>query len=876
MPGLGEPLVSTGPTTAEEDRALALAVQTYRQPQNPALDYPLLSAPLAAFVEAHPQSAWNTALLANLGIGFYQAGYFSRAIESWRRAWATGRHATAPEARVLADRALGELARMYARLGYAEKLQALLAEADERAVSGPATETLAGAREALWSMRNDPGMAFLCGPRALQNLLLAMDSGTEQADFLEALRSDHNGFTLAEVSEFARQAGLSHQIVHRLPGQPVPVPAIVHWRLNHFAAIVSEKDGLYQVQDPTFASGELWMTRSAIDTEASGYFLVPAARVNRAWRQAARSEVAAVYGMGLTGNNDPNATKPNDEKLHDCSVNAGMCGYNIHAMTVSLNLTDAPVGYTPPIGPDMRVTLTYNQREANQPATFGFFNVGPKWTFNWLSYVQDSPASPGSSVRRYVAGGGAVVYTGYSSSTGAFAPEVQGSARLVRIPATGPAIRYELRMPDGGRQVFAHADGASSSPRRMFLSQVVDAQGNAATLNYDNQLRLTSVRDATGRDTVFSYELSNRPLLVTRITDPFGRSARLAYDSQGRLVSITDVLGLVSSFEYDASSLIVAMTTPYGTSRFQRGGNDSNFRWLEATDPMGYTERLEYRHSAPGISDSDPAATVPVGMAVRNQYLQYRNSFHWDKHVYATHGTANYGQARLTHWLHEGSTSLTAGIAESRKNALEGRVWYTYPDQTDALRTGSLDKPAQVGRVLDDGATQRTSATYNSLGNVTSRTDAVGRRTYFDYAPNGIDLLRVRQQISASDTAIIASFTYNDQHLPLTATDAAGQTTHYAYNAAGQLTAETNPLGEVTRYEYDALGYLQRIVNANGVTALGLTYDGYGRIASRTDAEGHTLQYQYDDLDRLTAILYPDGTRESFSWDRLDLVAVTD
>ena len=40
-----------------------------------------------------------------------------------------------------------------------------------------------------------------------------------------------------------------------------------------------------------------------------------------------------------------------------------------------------------------------------------------------------------------------------------------------------------------------------------FLLSLVDAAGNSLALNYDNQLRLTSLTDATGRDTTFSYEL---------------------------------------------------------------------------------------------------------------------------------------------------------------------------------------------------------------------------------------------------------------------------------------------------------------------------------------------------------------------------------
>jgi YD repeat-containing protein len=109
-------------------------------------------------------------------------------------------------------------------------------------------------------------------------------------------------------------------------------------------------------------------------------------------------------------------------------------------------------------------------------------------------------------------------------------------------------------LPNGSVEVFAQADGSTVAPRRIFLTQLIDASGNAVTLNYDSQLRLTTVTDASGRNTTFSYELSAQPLLVTKITDPFGRSALLGYDRNDRLSAITDVIGLTSSFHYNAAS----------------------------------------------------------------------------------------------------------------------------------------------------------------------------------------------------------------------------------------------------------------------------------------------------------------------------------
>ena len=547
-------------------------------------------------------------------------------------------------------------------------------------------------------------------------------------------------------------------------------------------------------------------------------------------------------------------------------------------MVVSVNLTDRPVGYAPPKGPPVFAQLVYNQREASQPATFSFFNVSPKWTLNWLSYVQDDPTTPGGSVSRVVGGGGYVDETGYNASTAAFTPEVQDGSVLTLSTSQ---VAYTRSLSDGSKEIYSRSNGATSFPRLIFLTKVIDPAGNALTFDYDGKLRLTSVVDATGRATKLAYGSSANPLLVTEITDPFGRGAKLAYDSSGRLSQITDVLGLTSKFGYDSSSLVNSLTTPYGTTSFVYGTeSDGNSRYAQATDPLGQTERLEFVQGTPnGVPYSD--AVVPQGMPVSlfNAFLSDRDTFYWDKHAYAV-AAGDYTKPRQRHWAHLNSNiNVTSGTLESVQFPLENRIWYTYPGQQynslGAGQSGTLNSPTGIGRVLDDGSTQLAQYRYNALGNISSFVDPIGRQTTFTYAANQIDVSSVQQQ-TASGPATIASYTYNNRHRPLTYKDAAGQTTSYAYNAAEQLIKVTDPLARVTTYNYNTLGYLTSIIDANGKTALTLTYDAFDRVAARTDSEGWVVKFAYDALDRLTKETFPDGTSRTFAYDKLDLASVTD
>jgi RHS repeat-associated protein len=869
-----EPLIATGSTSAREDKALLQALRSYR---DRAVEDDF--TPLNVFLSDYPRSAWRVAVSANLGLLDYHYGYFSRAINAWTEAWQGGRTVTAPRGRALVDRAVAELARMHARLGHADALEVLFKEMGDRKVTGSATEILTGAHDGLWMMRHDPGVSYLCGPMALKNLLIAQGSTPKDVQFIEDYRSGPHGVTFEQVAELAAKAGFRSQLVRRSPGEPVPMPSIVHWKVNHFAAILGYANGRYHVQDPTFGT-DLWITPRALDAEASGYFLVSQKAKVDTWKPVTANTAQAVFGMGYTNQQKPGTANCSAEEgancTNGCNCDSGMTGYSVNKMDVSLSLGDNPVGYAPPIGPSAKVQLNYNQREDSQPSTFAWFNVSPKWTLNFLTYVQDDPHSPGSSVSRYAAGGGSYAYYGYSTTTKAFTSETSTGAILVQTSAS--PITYTRTFPDGHQEIYSQSNGATSYPRIVFISKMIDPAGNALTFNYDSQLRLTSFTDATGRDTTFSYQAAN-PLLVTSITDPFGRSAQLSYDSSGRLSQIQDVLGLKSQFTYNASSIISALTTPYGTTTFAYSDSSVNptgdvTRYLNVTDPLGHTERTEYNVNEG--SYSDPANTVPTGMNTYDAYLYYRDTYYWDKHAYAV-APGNYSMAQVTHWCHwSQNTNYTSDFVESSKSALENRIWLNYPGQGASYLSGTYNKPTAMGRVLDDGTTQLSQVAYNPQGNVTEMIDPIGRQTQFTYAANGIDLLTTQQKTSASGYSTLAQFTYNTQHLPLTYTDAAGQMTTFAYNSAGQLTQMTDPLGETTGYQYDGSGNLIGITNANGQTQASFTYNQYNDVATTTDSEGYTVSCAYDTLDRVTQETFPDTTTRTYAYTNLDLTAVTD
>jgi YD repeat-containing protein len=272
-----------------------------------------------------------------------------------------------------------------------------------------------------------------------------------------------------------------------------------------------------------------------------------------------------------------------------------MAQYNVKAQSVSLNIFDTPVGYHPPVGPNPLFVVSYNQRADGQPATLTFSNLGQNWSYDWLAYVVDDPTNPGADVQLFNRGGGYQPYSGYNATTKSYALDLITNTTLVQTSANA----YERDFPDGSKEIYAQPNSVTGAGRQVFLTAIVDPQGNSLILSYDNQLRLVAVKDAIGQVTQLIYGLSADPYKITAVTDPFGRTAHLSYTAISGiyfLTSITDVIGLTSSFQYQGT-FIKAMTTPYGTTTFSYAENfgvGGTSRSLDAIDPLGGHERTEY------------------------------------------------------------------------------------------------------------------------------------------------------------------------------------------------------------------------------------------------------------------------------------------
>ncbi|MBL0211557.1 MAG: hypothetical protein IPQ13_11715 [Holophagaceae bacterium] len=887
--------------------------------------------PFQSFLKAHPASVWAPSLWCNLGITYSRFGYISKALDAWEHAWALSKNVRSGEMRAIPERAAGGLADLYARLGRVSELENLLSELDRSpALHGAAADRVIAARSGLGFMKAEPTKAFLCGPLSLACILTSL--GRDSAPAHEASCTP-KGTSLTHNLDLATRLGLNMQMAKREPGAEMLIPALVHWKAGHFASIVKHQNGRYLVEDPN-STKETWISEDALDDEASGGMLVPAGPLPPGWQPLPERDGDAVWGCGYV-TIPCDAPDPTDPGFTECPTGGpGMATYSFHAQSTSLMLKDTPLAYTPPRGPALPFTLTYAQRQANQPQAFSYSNLGPKWTFSFLAYIEDvvpsapaktplnglmlrrgsegsqTPASPpvalsGSAqnglemkeamllLGPHISGGGGGAsyaapflfgsfgelkvyrfdtrtYRGSSASR----PQQQNQTTLIRPTPNS----YERIGLDGTRQVFDLPTSTAPGYRKIFLTKLIDKSGNTVTINYDAQMRVASLTDALGQVTTLGYELIADPLKITKVTDPFGRSASFEYNDQGQLARITDVIGLASEFTYGptasspaaAADFINSMKTPYGTTRFDIA-EQYMVRALTATDPLGSMERIESRSSS-----TVPYSESVVPPNVGNAHLNFRNTFYWNKRAMAQ-APGDYTQAELIHWLHsDANGAATIAIPESRKKVGESRIWYRYQDQASSYLAGAFGLPSRTTRLLPDGTSQETLATYTPGGRMDTSTDPLGRVTKYIYSqPDEEDLLEVRN-ITGGASEILSKTTYDGNHRPLTVTDAASQVTTYTYNATGQVATITNPKGETTTFSYGGSGYLSSITGALAGSTTTFTYDTAGRVHTATGPDGLSIATDYDDLNRPTKVTYPDGTYEQTLYDKLDVSAKRD
>ncbi len=189
---------------------------------------------------------------------------------------------------------------------------------------------------------------------------------------------------------------------------------------------------------------------------------------------------------------------------------------------------------------------------------------------------------------------------------------------------------------------------------------------------------------------------------------------------------------------------------------------------------------------------------------------------------------------------------------------------------------GNLVREERAG----EGTTRTTTWTYDSNGDVTSKTDPLGHTSKAEYDATG-DLLSytdadghankftynsMGKQLSRTDPlANITKETYNPNGELTGLTEPTGGKASFTYDPAGDVTERTNPLGSATHYKYNASHELEQVILPSG-HATKLAHNSDGEVTSSTDALGNLTEFEYDPHGRITTVKNPLGAKTNASY----------
>ncbi|MDP4300946.1 RHS repeat domain-containing protein [Leptothrix discophora] len=460
---------------------------------------------------------------------------------------------------------------------------------------------------------------------------------------------------------------------------------------------------------------------------------------------------------------------------------------------------------------------------------------------------------------------------------------------------------------------FAYEQDASTGVPR--IKSITDPDGRTILVSYlvGGMLSQFTWQDSTSRQYV--YELPGLPWALTGILDEnASRHSTYTYDVAGRAIG-TELAGGVNRFTasyvsvptwnvsetFDATAGVVwrdhawglpvapSMTTPNGSitnygvemglgiprvaSQSQPAGAGCaaassstyydtaglvrasvDFNAVKTCFDNDSGRRLETAR-VEGLNHATEACQYPVsGNVIPAGNVKRKISTQW--HPIWNLKTRLAEPKKITTWVYNGQPDPTAGnvalnCAPATAVLPDGNPIAVLCKQVEQATT---DVNGSAGfAATPSGAARVTSYTYNAFGQVLTARDALGNlTTYAYYADSTVD------------------HTLGDLQ---SITNAAGHITQFTvYDRAGRLKRSVDPNGVVTNITYTPRGWVNSVAvspptGAGAAQTTSYLYDGVGQLKEATLPDATKITYSYDAAHRLTGIKDGAGNTITYTLD---------
>ena len=402
-----------------------------------------------------------------------------------------------------------------------------------------------------------------------------------------------------------------------------------------------------------------------------------------------------------------------------------------------------------------------------------------------------------------------------------------------------------------------------------------DSMGAINTYTYDSLGRSLSqtIKNEAGDSKITNFTTYDLKGNVLSKIDGNLNTTSYTYDALNRNVTVTNALKQVTTYTYDANGNLTQQKDYLGN--ITKNVYDGINRLVETRDAYNLIiQQLEY---------NDANAQIAVYDALRNKTV-----YLYDKNLRQTGTKDAMGNTSLMVY------DLRDNII-TKKDGKGNTTSYQYDAEnrltkvTDALGNSTVYTYDFAGNLLTqtDGNGNTTTYQYNSANLVSSKTDPSGASENYTYHDNG----KLKEKTDRN--GILTSYTY-DVFGRLLKEDAGGQVQSYTYDGNGNMLTMTDETGTTIRtydalnrniskdvptigksvYEYDLAAtageYSERTTDPKGNVIL-KTYDKVGRL-SKVTADEKTTQYGYYNNGNRKRVKYPDGTTETYTYDKVNRV----
>ena len=396
---------------------------------------------------------------------------------------------------------------------------------------------------------------------------------------------------------------------------------------------------------------------------------------------------------------------------------------------------------------------------------------------------------------------------------------------------------------------------------------------------YDEQERVNTQDDGIEGNQLLtlSYDESQADKFITTVTDTLGETRIYTYNNDYKLLTLQDEAGnIIVTNTYNPDGSLATTTGVNGN--ITQFAYDNNGNLTTSTNAKGNATQMVYDDNSNLLSVTDALGKVTTfTYDANNNRISATDALgNTTKYTYNNHGqvlTATNPSGAVTTYEYEKGLPVRITNPQSHTQTLRYDVAGRLISSTDAekhITTFAYDGVNRLVSVTD--ALNRTlSMTYDSRDNLLTSTDAKGNITRRSYDGNG----NLISQINA--LAQKTRYEYDGESRLIKVIDAKGHITQLGYDAKGRLISATDALGNTQQLSYDAANNLLAGIDALGNTVANYSYDVLNNPVSVTNALGHKTQSKYDALSRLTRVTDPLNWATQFNYDAIDrLVASVD